>query len=364
MKQSMKRKLKIVFINLLILAIGLLCLELVFGNWLSPNRLNSLNLVLGAQLSYDVGDLYQSDNRQIKYTRDSYGLRGNYGKPSDIDLLTVGGSATDQRFITDGATWQDILQSQFLAHGKTVHVANAGVDGQSTYGHIKDFDWWFPNIPHLKARYVLFYIGVNDLLNVSNRDDNGFDDMLEHPSSTWGNLQRKIEERSALYYLYRTLRGMYRAHVTKVVHSNVDFQSVQWTDTPRCENHEQLMSASLQSYENRLRLLDERVRRLGAVPVYVTQPVRRCKYLNGRLIGVAETIRSYGLQMNGVDSCIMLQLLNRKTIEFCRASGGICIDLASEQQFDDTDFYDFYHNTPRGTEKIGRYLYEKLSNLF
>jgi lysophospholipase L1-like esterase len=126
------------------------------------NRLNKLNLIRDVDLTYDVGGLYQTDNKQIRYKRDSYGLRGNYGTPGQIDILTVGGSTTDQRFISEGATWQDVLHHVFAAHGKTVHVANAGVDGQSTYGHIKDFDWWFPYIPNLKARYFLFYLGIND----------------------------------------------------------------------------------------------------------------------------------------------------------------------------------------------------------
>ena len=42
-------------------------------------------------------------------------------------------------------------------NGKDVYVVNAGVDGQSTVGHIKNFDWWFPNIPDLKVKYFLFY---------------------------------------------------------------------------------------------------------------------------------------------------------------------------------------------------------------
>ena len=60
----------------------------------------------------------------------------------------------------------------------------------------------------------------------------------------------------------------------------------------------------------------------------------------------------------------MMRMLNDKTMEFCHAVGGICLDLASELEFNDSDFYDFYHNTPRGAEKIGLYLYQKLQDRF
>ena len=39
------------------------------------------------------------------------------------------------------------------------------------------------------------------------------------------------------------------------------------------------------------------------------------------------------------------------------------IDLAGELDFEDSDFYDSYHNTPQGAAKIGRYLYQKMAHL-
>jgi len=356
-----RKTLKVVFVNVLLLFIGIFLLEIVFGGWFSTNRLNKLNLIRDVDLTYDVGDLYQADNRLIRYKRDSYGLRGNYGTPGQIDILTVGGSTTDQRFISEGATWQDVMQREFAAHGKSVHVANAGVDGQSTYGHIKDFDWWFRNIPNLRVRHFLFYIGNNDFHKAAN---NEYDDLYDQPTSTYGILKERIKDRSVFYHWYRTWQGISAARSSKVGHRSVNFQKQQWVEAPRVTNHQELIGPRLQAYEQRLKALDERVRRLGAVPIYVTQPIRRCKKLNGKTVGVAETESFEGIEIDGVDSCIMMQMLNNKTMEFCRKVGGICVDLAGELEFEDGDFYDFYHNTPRGAEKIGAYLYQKLQERF
>ena len=68
----------------------------------------------------------------------------------------MGGSTTDQRYITDGQTGQDVFQQEFAITGKNIVVANAGIDGQSSFGYIKNFDYWFPNILSLKSKYVLF----------------------------------------------------------------------------------------------------------------------------------------------------------------------------------------------------------------
>ena len=210
-----RKSLKVVFVNVLLLLIGVFLLEIIFGGWLSANRLNKLNLIRDVDLTYDVGDLYQADNKQITYKRDSYGLRGNYGTPGQVDMLTVGGSTTDQRFISEGATWQDVMQREFAAHGKTVRFANAGVDGQSTYGHIKDFDWWFPYIPNLKVRHFLFYIGNNDFHKEVN---NEYDDLYDRPTSTYGFLKERIKERSVFYHWYRTWQGISAARSSKVGH--------------------------------------------------------------------------------------------------------------------------------------------------
>lgn len=356
-----RKTLKVVFVNLLLLFIGIFLLEIIFGGWLSANRLNKLNLIRGVELTYDVGDLYPAGNKQIKYKRDGFGFRGNYGTPAQIDLLTVGGSTTDQRFITDGSTWQDVMQREFAAHGKTVHVANAGVDGQSTYGHIKNFDWWFPYVPNLKVKYFLFYIGNNDFHKEAN---NEYDELYERPSSTYGHLKDQVRERSVFYHWYRTLKGISAARAGKVGHRAVNFQQQQWVEAPSITNHQELIGRRLQGYEQRLKVLDERVRQLGGLPIYVTQPTRRCKNLNGKRVGVAETERFEGVEINGIDGCIMMQTLNKKTMEFCLSVSGICVDLAGELEFEDADFYDFYHNTPRGAEKIGVYLSQKLRGRF
>ena len=120
-----------------------------------------LSLVRDVELTTDVSYIYDTGGNKISYRRDRYGLRGNYGSLNKIDILTLGGSATDQRAITEGATWQDILRREFSNRGKAVDIANGGVDGQSTYGHIKNFDWWFPSLLNLKVRYFLFYIGAS-----------------------------------------------------------------------------------------------------------------------------------------------------------------------------------------------------------
>jgi len=352
--------LKIFLVNLSLLGVGLVILELLFGAWLDPfAKLKHLNLIRGTTISYDANHLYETKGKRGLYQRDKYGLRGVYTHTHSIDILTVGGSTTDQRYIPEGATWQDVLQNDFADVGKKIAIANAGVDGQTTYGHIKNFEWWFPFIPDLKAKYFLFYVGVNDHIKEAG---NPFDDLVKQDVKL--SLKEIIKERSALYYLYRTLRGIYQANEYQLGHHHLpkDFTSLRWTSVPLLTDHEQIVSERLKSYENRLRVLHKKVRQMNATPIFVTQSRRSYREKGGSIEGVARPMKYFDQKMNGVDQYIFIRLFNQKTLDICREIKGICVDLANELKFEEGDFYDFSHTTPKGSEKIGHYLFEVLRN--
>jgi hypothetical protein len=348
---------RVLAVNVAILAVGVVVLEVAFGNWLSPNRMNRLNIPREFTRLVDVSPLYASSDRWVRYTRDAHGFRGAYPSVDHIDIVTIGGSATDQRYIADGQTWQDVLARTFQEHGQRISVVNAGVDGQSTYGHIKDFEWWFPTIPNFKTRFFLFYIGLNDV----HKDDGYAADRLLKASSP---VKAVLEQNSALYQLYRTLDGMYQAAVVaKLRHGQIRFAEAQWTSTPHLHDHEALLRDRLTAYRGRLRTLGQKVAQAGSGLICVTQPSHTYKRVDGTIVGIEPLGFFDGKPINGVDHYRMIQLFHRVTLETCREMGGRSIDLANALDWDDADFYDYAHNTPSGADKIGRYLYTQLSDI-
>lgn len=340
-------------VNLLIFFIGLIGVELIFGHWFNPQRMNRLNLMKNVSLSYDVCNLYQTPGCLITYKRDRYGFRGNYKDLAKIDILTMGGSTTDQRFLSEGKTWQDVLARDFDQAGKDVRVVNAGVDGQSTMGHMKSFDWWFPNIPDLKVKYFLFFIGINDFYRAGSSDE-----------ETQPSAKKFIKERSALYHAFNNLRGFYRSrYVYKIASGAISTRNVRWMDRPILENPEPALRKRLDQYESRLRLLIEKAQAWGGIPIVVTQKTGRHRLVNGKLMGIADVGVLDGKTINGIDYFNVLNLYNKRAIEVCRETRCIPIDLAAELVFDEDDFYDFMHTTPKGSEKIGHYLFAQLHTL-
>ena len=347
---------KTIIWNLFFLFLAMLVVDLIAGGWVRESSIvNRLNLVRDVKRQFSACDLYERPQGcMITYTRDPYGLRGDYDSPSSIDILTVGGSTTDQRYVSDEETWQAVISKTFEQAGNRVTVVNAGVDGQTTWGHLKNFEEWFPEIGGLGPKYILFYVGINDFYK---RLD---DDSKEKRGWRW-----QIQTKSAWYYLYKTLLGMYISHAEKVSHRSINFSTQEWVNHGLVAvPYRQLMQERLDAYADRLFRLSEKTREFGAEPIFVTQQTRYAKLVDGKIVGVSNINHRYrGVTYNGVDRYFMHKELNRVAMEVCGQVDAVCIDLAEELSLEDTDFYDFLHNTPAGAERIGKYLYIKTNSL-
>lgn len=351
-----KRLFRIVALNVLVLFCGIGLAEIIFGAWIFGPDYGTMNIPRGSLHVFDVSDLY-GKSEKIRYSRDENGLRGRYGSLSDIDILTMGGSTSNQLYIDDNETWQAVLAARFEDGGKAKTVVDAAVDGQSTRGHIAVFDQWFPLLPRLKARYVLVYAGINDVhIEIAQQQDS-----MQAPE-----LSRRIRyyvmNKSAVYGLFRTVRGMFKAWNAKLIHGGEKIEGVSWArgasvNDPLPSSDPSLV-AGLEAYRQRLRVLTGKIRRFGARPVFVTQTMAGFRIRDGQVFGVLGREGQVVLS-----DYFEIMPFNLVTLDVCRKVGAICIDLARELEFDDGDFYDKVHNTPSGSKKIGDYLYENLKSL-
>jgi lysophospholipase L1-like esterase len=325
--------------NAVVLACGLVVLELAFGEWLFGDGM-PFYVQRNARIEYDCSGLYR-DCHTVEYSRDRWGLRGGNPDPSRIEILTVGGSTTDQRYVSLPATWQAVLAHELgRTRGHDAIVANAGIDGMSTIGHLHALEHWFPRIPGLRPAMVIYMVGVNDRLLPGGEPE---DIAL---ANRWS---RNLKEQSALIRLGRVLRGMYWAqglglpvigHDREVVSDlapepNFALKVKQFSDREQDR---------LSAYRRRIEAIAALTRqRLGATPVFVTQVTALLRLANPPLVSTS-----------GEDEAIRLAALNGVTLETCAAVSAICVDLADDVAFAEEDFYDEYHTTPSGAAKIGQ----------
>ncbi len=358
--------------NVGLAVVALAGFELLFGEWFVHDPLRGLDIPrhVAWQFELDYPGI-RDDARAVTYTRDGFGLRGDYGRPANIDVLTVGGSTTDQRYITDGRTWQDVLARRFRETGRDVRIANAGLNGRTTYGHLHDFEQWFALIPGLAPAYVLLYVGINDMF-------------ADRPHYRWDeaplgdrSFARFIAERSVLYRLYRAASHRLTRRDRSIRRRSASDPGAAWTGEPLLDDHRERLASRVDGYRARLDTLLEHIEAMGAVPIVVTQPRGDYRLVDGRVEGLVDTQptarvlhldSAMGRLMpgtaNGMDYYLMLSAFNAVSLDQCRRHNGICIDLAADLAFEPADFYDPTHTTADGARKIGEFLFDRLRHLF
>ncbi len=342
---------RVIAVNLGLLALGLLVVELVFGAWFSAVGFSPVRVTRDVRIVFDAR-AYYPEGGSFEYRRDQHGLRGQYANVGAIDILAIGGSTTNELYVGEGRTWTDVLAATFRANGRAVDVANAGIDGQSTLGHIRNFDDWFPTIPGLKARYVLAYIGIND---VHVEGQSQYDSVAPLTSSS--RLHRWVSDRSALYRLQRTIKGALNARQARVLHAETDWSKLSWQEAPLPDTDADSAAdtdrAAIDAYGKRVKALIDRIRAFGAQPIIVTQHRGTYRRDNDRL---------WVLKTVGVADLVTQSRFNRRAMEVCRDEAAICIDLGAEIAFQPGDFQDFVHTTPSGSRRVGEYLYARLKD--
>jgi hypothetical protein len=342
----LRRALKVVAVNLLVLLGVAVVLELMFGTWFSSDPLEVLNIQRNQTIRVDAAPLYAGGHR-FKYQRNRWGFRGSNVDPAKIDIVTIGGSTTNQIYLPQDQTWQAVMERRLAALGHPATIANAGVDGQSSAGMLFDVQQWLTNVPGLKPKIVLGYVGVNDTA-VS---------FLAIDHLAYSGKLKWLRDHSALWRFGRVVDGLIRARAARLTHDRVDFDHAAWTDRPNFpDNHAARSQASTEAYAQRLNALADAIEQLGARPVFVTQWRGDVRVRDGKLEGLAA---DHGL--NALDEARLLAAFNKTLLDVCARRHIACFDLASDVTFANGDFYDLLHNTPQGAEKVGTYLADKLN---
>ena len=345
---------KIIALNLSLLIIGIVVLELFFGGWfIATSKLDLLGIPRNQYLS--IEHEYYPNTGKTSYTRDQYGIRGQsvLNQPEKIDILTVGGSTTDQLYIDDSQTWQQHLQRLLHANSKPLNIGNAGINGQSTHGHIKSFEHWFPQIKELSPNYIIFYLGINDYF----APHPNFYDFDVNKDKT------RVIDNSALYSIYRKLKGMLDSKKSNLTHRKVSFSDYRYDALERQVSHreQEYIEMSVEPFRQRLERLIKLCSKINAEPIFVTQPTAYFWVRNEEVKGVESRAFSRRVLANGVDYHYHLNLLNTVMRELSQ-NRYLTIELTNLEIWNENDFYDWLHMTPQGTEKVAKLIFKQLKD--
>jgi lysophospholipase L1-like esterase len=327
-----------------------------------PFALKEGKLILPANQSKIFENKWISKlDKRIHYSRNSLGFRGP--EPPDsisrlLSIITVGGSTTECKFLSDSCTWPSVLYQKLHAVNSKVWLNNAGIDGHSTFGHLlllKEY------LIKLKPKYILFLTGIND---VENDAPDQFDLMNEKRINT---LSFKSFAKSLLNHteLGRTAFNFYAvelAYKKGLVHREINPANLLAHQLTNNIVDKRLFAQKtyLLRYSNRIDSLINLCKQAGIQPVFITQPSLYGSYTDPAT-GIAmgnkwsDNTEQTNCDLEGKILALYNDVLRSHSKDIP------VIDLAAEMPKNSVYYYDFIHFTNAGAQKVADILFDNLA---
>ena len=138
MDSKIKKKIKLVSINITFFFLLVIIFELLFGYWFAKYNFGPyMREHRLKKIPYQM--TYNGKEYNYTYIRNSFAFRGGEIDPKKIEIIMVGGSTTDERYKPENLSIVGKLNSKLIDSGSMRQIVNAGVEGQSTFGHIHNF---------------------------------------------------------------------------------------------------------------------------------------------------------------------------------------------------------------------------------
>ena len=335
----------------------ILLFELVNGFWFSSKlekELLKINALYNINIEIDPNDYYES-NKKIAYTRNQFGFRDNCDGPNKIDMISIGGSTTDQRYIDFENTFQKKLQNRLEESKINLCISNAGVDGHTSLGHVLSLENWFPLIENFKPKYYFLYIGINDAVFIGQNNQ-----QKDEKNNFLAYLKFKIKQNSYLYWFYNKFKNYFMQYDNKfgILAHKKNIKNFYEYSSQKTNKHfeNDLIKNSLQFRKNFSKIL-ESIKDSKSNAICLTQPHR---FLKNNL-GIKNAFKYNERYLNGKDLDFSLQLINQHIKELCQKNNAIFLDTG-DLNFEEDDFYDFVHLNNKGNAKLADFLYINLVN--
>ncbi len=353
-----KKTAKLISINLLLFIFFTVFIELLLGKWRKYlksdfNYVQIPALIKDSVLKYDGRWIYSSSEPfPIVYSRDKSGYRSKDPYSQKKIILTIGGSTTDNRFVTDGETWQDYLDKKIT----DFDFINGGVDGQSSYGHTKSIiNWHSKALNNKNVSVIIFYIGINDIRILNNKLTDY--DYAQSPQIYLKNLlkdnsffvRRTLKLRNKLYYYFNYIKD-----IEDLINSH-SARKLEFLDKGiRYELKEEIKLSSYPTYKVIFSNLIKASKHYFPESriIIIQQQIPGCRFINKKI-----TYDRHPYQSNYcLDLAKLFNMQDLVVSDFAFNDRVMIFPMYLKEILKDNDVYDYVHTNSKGSKRIGEYI--------
>ena len=337
---------KTLFINFLVFFISITIIEIFFGHWFAEHSFGPYMREHRLKKNHSVLS-YNDIQYDFYYKRNYHGFRGEEIDPAQIEAVMIGGSTTDERYKPIEFSIAENLNVLLKKNGYNFKITNAGIEGQSTVGHIYNFKHWFPKLKDFSPELYIFYIGLNDYSFRPDQNEYsnfGGDGHVKNPEAVEVFFDT-LKSNSFFYDKMRILKHKYysTSKTVKYDHSNIkkskDFEYINYKQALELHDVKKLKvkhQKIISKYLNRVKILNSYVAKKNSTAVFINQ------------------VRNDGLKLE------KLFILNHSLIEYCKDVSMHCINLPAKLNGKFNYWADNFHTTGLGSKVIAETVIDDL----
>ena len=332
------RFIKLISINFIIFFILVLIIEIIFGYWFKENNFG-FYMRKERRINWITKSNFNDKYYSFAYKRNFWGFRGDEFNPKDVKIIFQGGSTGNQRMHPEELTIVGQLNKLLKDDEINVKIYNSSTDGKSVQGYINDFNYWFPKIPNLKPKYIIFFIGINDTFISTEKH---WDYKVSYDSID--KVKDYIKNNSIFVDKYKTFQNKFfpRNILAYEPSSNKLYEGFFYTDFNTAKSKDftqnQELRVKIKQFKKRLNDLNDIIIDKNITPVFITQ-----------------------VMFNGLENK-HLYSVNNELKNFAQSNGYFLIALDELLKMGKGDYYDPIHTTPQGSKKIANTIYPFLKD--
>lgn len=304
----------------------------------------------------------QKMDKQTVHTKNSLGFRG--GNPPDdfnkyLTIITVGGSTTECFSISDEKTWTDVLGGKLKNNFSNLWINNAGLDGQSSFGHIILMEDY---IVKLKPKVVIFLVGLNDRQTDSSNQYDKKMFLHENKVRDIKSALMFLADRSDVIGVVFNMYRWFKAYNMGLIHPMAAFSKmriINLTENEKADYRYKMKRINRKPFEERLMRLINLSRRNGITPVFVTQPALFGKGIDDETALDLAKVDVYD-GMPGELAWESLELTNDVIRQVGEREHVPVINLSEYLPKNSKNYIDLVHYSNEGNEKVAEIIYKEI----
>lgn len=337
-------------------------LEIILRSYNSFDfRVKGNKIILPTNQTYTLENKREGLDKIIVHKKNSLGFRGE-NPPKDfsdkLTVITIGGSTTEDFYLSEGKTWTDILGMKLKNSFNNIWINNAGLSGQSTFGHIILMDDY---ITKIKPKIVLFLIGSNDLAAFNS---NKYDKNMQRSNESSYSLKSAIKvlaKNSEVLSVALNINRYINARKMGLIHSNKklnEFETIELSNESKKEIRQSILNRNYKPFEQRLKKLIQLAKTHNIEPIFITQPT-----LLGDTVDDITNVNlakiKYGA-FNGELAWENFRILYDVIKDVGKKENVFIINLGSKMPKSSLYYYDLLHFNNKGAQKVAEIIYPEL----